>query len=169
MGIETHLHHEVLSVDPDARRVRVKDHDSGREFEDAYDALMIAVGCNSVAPKVPGADLPSVFYLKTMEDGLLLHEIARLPDVRHVAVVGGGYIGVEMAEALLHLGKSVTIIEAGSGCSPRLSRSFPSWPRRSWRKTACACWWAIGWRQSTSRATGAWCARAGRTSPATWW
>ena len=71
MGIETHLHHEVLSVDPDARRVRVKDHDSGREFEDAYDALMIAVGCNSVAPKVPGADLPSVFYLKTMEDGLL--------------------------------------------------------------------------------------------------
>lgn len=100
-------------MDAAAKRVRVRDNDSGREFEDSYDALMIAVGCDSVAPKVPGADLPSVFYLKTMEDGLLLREIARLKDVHHVAVVGGGYIGVEMTEALLHLGKTVTLIEAG--------------------------------------------------------
>lgn len=113
MRIDTFLHHEVLSVDAAAKRVRVRDNDSGREFEDSYDALMIAVGCDSVAPKVPGADLPSVFYLKTMEDGLLLREIARLKDVHHVAVVGGGYIGVEMTEALLHLGKTVTLIEAG--------------------------------------------------------
>ena len=87
MGIDTFLHHEVLSVDPAARRVRVRDNDSGREFEDTYDALMIAVGCDSVAPKVPGADLPSVFYLKTMEDGLLLREIARL---HGCAPCGGG-------------------------------------------------------------------------------
>lgn len=112
MRIETHLRHEVTQVNAQAKRVRVRDHDTGREFEDSYDVLMIAVGCNSVAPRIPGADLPSVFYLKTMEDGLLLHEIARLEDVRHVAVVGGGYIGVEMCEALLHLGKQVTLIEA---------------------------------------------------------
>ena len=76
MRIDTFLHHEVLSVDAAAKRVRVRDNDSGREFEDSYDALMIAVGCDSVAPKVPGADLPSVFYLKTMEDGLLLRDDA---------------------------------------------------------------------------------------------
>ena len=50
MRIDTFLHHEVLSVDAAAKRVRVRDNDSGREFEDSYDALMIAVGCDSVAP-----------------------------------------------------------------------------------------------------------------------
>ena len=113
MNIDCRLHHEVLRVDAAAKKVRVKDLSAGTEFEDSYDRLMIATGCNSVIPKLPGADLPSVFYLRSMEDGLLLREIAHLEGVRHVAVIGGGYIGVEMAEALVHLGKQVTLIEAG--------------------------------------------------------
>lgn len=120
MGIETHLHHEAIHVDPNAKRVTIRDLDSGRTFEDSYDVLMIGTGCNSVSPKIPGADSPSVFYLKTMEDGLLLREISRLKEVSHVAVVGGGYIGVEMCEALLNLGKKVTLIEGGT----RLLASF---------------------------------------------
>lgn len=120
MGIETHLHHEAIHVDAAAKRVTVQDLDTGRIFEDDYDVLMVAVGCNSVSPKIPGADLSSVFYLKTMEDGLLLKEIGRLADVDHVVVVGGGYIGVEMCEALLHLGKQVTLLEG----STRLLASF---------------------------------------------
>ena len=113
MKIDCRLHHEVLKVDPAAKKVRVRDLASGREFEDSYDRLMIAAGCNSVIPKFPGADLPSVFYLRSMEDGLLLREIAHLDAVHHVAVIGGGYIGVEVTEALVHLGKTVTMIEAG--------------------------------------------------------
>ena len=97
MGVQTFLRHEVLRVDARAGRVLVRDHDTGREFEDRYDALMIAVGCKSIAPPIPGADLPSVFCLKTMEDGLLLREIVRLPDVRHVAVIGGGPAGLAAA------------------------------------------------------------------------
>lgn len=120
MGIETHLFHEVTHVDPQKKTVTVRNLDTGNVFEDSYDVLMIGTGCNSVSPKIPGADSPFVFYLKTMEDGLLLHEITRLKDVAHVVVVGGGYIGVEMAEALLHLGKKVTLIEG----SPRLLASF---------------------------------------------
>ncbi len=120
MRIETHLFHEVTQVNPERKTVTVRNLDTGAVFEDAYDVLMVATGCNSVNPKIPGADSPAVFYLKTMEDGLLLHEILRLRDVARVAVVGGGYIGLEMAEALLHLGKDVTLIEAG----PRLLASF---------------------------------------------
>ena len=120
MRIETHLFHEVTRVDPERKTVTVRNLDTGAVFEDAYDVLMVATGCNSVNPEIPGADSPAVFYLKTMEDGLLLHEILRLRDVTRVAVVGGGYIGLEMAEALLHLGKDVTLIEAG----PRLLASF---------------------------------------------
>ena len=110
MRIDTFLHHEVLSVDAAAKRVRVRDNDSGREFEDSYDALMIAVGCDSVAPKVPGADLPSVFYLKTMEDGLLLHEILRLRDVTRVAVVGGGNVAMDAARCSKRLGAEVYVV-----------------------------------------------------------
>lgn len=111
MNIRAFLRHEVLAVDPKAKRVTVKNYDNGSQFEDGYDKLMIATGCQSVAPRIPGADLTSVFYLRTMEDGLLLHDVFRLPDVRHVTVIGGGYVGVEMVEALLHLGKQVTLVE----------------------------------------------------------
>ena len=112
MGIRTFLRHEALQVDPAGRRVQVKNHDTGEVFWDGYDTLMIGVGCDSVMPRVEGADLPSVFYVKTMEDGLLFEKIARLAGVSEVAIVGGGYIGVEMAEAMLHLNKKVTVIEA---------------------------------------------------------
>ena len=73
---------------------------------------MVAVGADSVMPQIEGADLPAVFYVKTMEDALLFEQIARLDGVNEVAIIGGGYIGVEMAEAMLSLGKQVTLIEA---------------------------------------------------------
>ncbi len=120
MEIETHLRHEVLSVDAKNRTVAVRDLETGREFEDRWDKLMIAVGCRSAAPPVPGYDLPAVFSLRSMEDGLLLHEIARLPGIRHVVIVGGGAIGVEMAEALTRLGKQITLLEGAE----RLLRPF---------------------------------------------
>ena len=112
MGIRTFLRHEAVQVDVPGKRVQVKNHDSGELFWDSYDTLMIGVGCETVMPNVPGADLPSVFYVKTMEDGLLFEKIAQLQGIGEVVIVGGGYIGVEMAEAMLHLGKKVTLIEA---------------------------------------------------------
>ena len=63
MRIETHLFHEVTRVDPERKTVTVRNLDTGAVFEDAYDVLMVATGCNSVNPKIPGADSPAVFYL----------------------------------------------------------------------------------------------------------
>ncbi len=111
-GIRTLLRHEALRADPANKKVQVKNHDTGEVFWDEYDVLMIAVGCDSVMPRIEGANLPSVFYVKTMEDGLLFEKIARLKGVNDVVIVGGGYIGVEMAEAMLSLGKKVTLVEA---------------------------------------------------------
>ncbi len=111
-GIKTRLRHEAVALDPRRKVVQIQDLDSGRTFEDNYDRLMIAVGCDSAVPKVPGADQPGVFYLKSMEDGLLLEKIVTMPGVESAVVVGGGYIGVEMAEALLERNLSVTLIEA---------------------------------------------------------
>jgi len=111
-GIRTFLRHEAIRLDAKQKKVEIKNHDTGETSWDGYDQLMIAVGCDSVMPRVDGADLPSVFYVKTMEDGLLFEKVARLPGVNDVVIVGGGYIGVEMAEAMLHLNKKVTLVEA---------------------------------------------------------
>ena len=113
MGIETRMHFEALRVDPKARRVLVRDLETRREEEDGYDALMIAVGANPVVPRIPGADGTGVFYLRSMEDGLFLREFVRAQGIRRVAIVGGGAIGCEMAEALTALGREVTVIEGG--------------------------------------------------------
>ena len=110
MRIETHLFHEVTRVDPERKTVTVRNLDTGAVFEDAYDVLMVATGCNSVNPKIPGADSPAVFYIKTMEDGLLLHEILRLRDVTRVAVVGGGDTACEEATYLASICRKVYMI-----------------------------------------------------------
>ncbi|NLV57623.1 MAG: CoA-disulfide reductase [Clostridiales bacterium] len=120
MGIETRLRHEAIRLDPREKRVQVKNHDTGDIFWEPYDVLMIGVGCDSAAPRVEGADLPFVFYVKTLEDGLLFERVVRLEGVDEAVIVGGGYIGVEMAEAMLRLGKKVTLVEAAD----RLLTSF---------------------------------------------
>ncbi len=111
MNIDVRLRCEVTRVDPAAKRITARALDTGEILEDGYDRLMIAVGAGPVMPKIPGADSAGVFYLRSMEDGLFLHEFVRLPEVRHVAVIGGGAIGVEMAEALVNLGRQVTLLE----------------------------------------------------------
>ncbi len=113
-GIRTHLQHEVLSVSPDKKTLTVRNLNSGETFEDSYDALMVSTGCTSVVPPIPGADNSGVFYIKTMEDGLLLQKVAAHPSVRRCVIIGGGYIGIEMTEAFLHLGKEVTVIEGAN-------------------------------------------------------
>lgn len=111
-GIKTHLFHEVLKVDVEKKQVIVKDIKNGNMFADSYDKLMIATGASSIIPPFPGAELMGVHVLKTLEDGIFLKEYAAVPDIKNVAIVGGGYIGIECAEAFLNLKKNVRIIEA---------------------------------------------------------
>ncbi|MCL1855250.1 MAG: CoA-disulfide reductase [Clostridia bacterium] len=119
-GIRTRLRHEALRVDVAAKRIQIKNHENGDVFWDDYDRLMIGVGGQSAVPKVKGSDIPSVFHVKTMEEGILLQKVVHLPGVDHVAIVGGGCIGVEMADVMRNLGKRVTVLEAAE----RLLTSF---------------------------------------------
>ncbi len=120
MGIESFLGHQVTAVDALNKTVTVKRLSDGAELKDTYDRLMIACGCNAVAPQVEGIDNPGVFFLHTMEDGLFFKEIVKSNAVEKLAVVGGGYVGVEMCEAFLALGKKVILIEG----SDRILNSF---------------------------------------------
>lgn len=114
MGIQPFLRHEVTSVNPEKKQVAVKDLESGREFTDTYDKLMIAVGADAVMPPFPGKDLLGIHPLKSLEDGIFLKEFGKMEKVNNVVIVGGGYIGVECAEAFLHMGKNVRMIETAS-------------------------------------------------------
>jgi len=119
-GIRTHLRHEVIRVAPERKQILIRDLERGRVFIDTYDKLMIAVGAAPVIPKVKGTDLAGVYVLKTMEDGLALKEAVSSPDVRDVVIVGGGYVGIETAEAMAQLGKRVRIVELAD----RILQSF---------------------------------------------
>ncbi|MDN5315047.1 MAG: hypothetical protein PWP10_3797 [Clostridiales bacterium] len=119
-GIETHLDHTVLSVNAKAKTVEIRNNGNGEVFQDRYDKLLIAVGCNSAIPPIKGIENEGVVFLKSMEDGLVLQQLATSKLTEECLIVGGGYIGVEMAEAFTALGKKVTLIES----APRILMPF---------------------------------------------
>ncbi|MBT2683365.1 CoA-disulfide reductase [Bacillus sp. ISL-37] len=109
-GIDARVFHEVQKVDTENRMVRGINHSNGETFSLPYDRLLIATGVSSVIPKWEGVKLPGIFSLKTIPDAKAIMEYLE-EDINNVTVIGGGYIGLEMAESFAELGKKVTIIE----------------------------------------------------------
>lgn len=107
-GIELVLDTTVTAVDPDARRLAVEGPDgSGARLD--YDRLVIGTGASSVRPPIEGIGLHGVHLLRTMHDVFAVNDL--LEDSRKVAVVGAGYIGMELADALTHRGLDVVLVE----------------------------------------------------------
>ncbi|MDG4828704.1 FAD-dependent oxidoreductase [Solwaraspora sp. WMMD1047] len=114
--IGVHLHHEVTGLDLDRREVVVRDlSDGGRERRERFDILVYAAGAVPVRPDWARTDAGGVFGVQTLDDGAALRAwLDRDPAPRQAVVIGGGYIGVEMAEAMIQRGLAVTLIEQGS-------------------------------------------------------
>jgi NADPH-dependent 2,4-dienoyl-CoA reductase/sulfur reductase-like enzyme len=109
-GIETHTHHEVVAVDATKKEVRVRDLDSEGEFSVAYDRLVLGTGGSAIRPPIAGADLEGSFVLRTVEDGIAIQDFLAQRRPSRAVIIGGGYIGVEAAEALVQRGLSCTIL-----------------------------------------------------------
>lgn len=107
--IDVRTRSEVIRIDREKQRVEIKDLDTGKVTFEAYDALVLSPGAEPVRPPIPGIDSPKVMTLRSMEN--MDHIIAALEGVSHATVVGGGYIGLEMAEALRKRKCAVTLIE----------------------------------------------------------
>ncbi|MFJ9124645.1 FAD-dependent oxidoreductase [Streptomyces sp. NPDC102340] len=105
---------EVTEIDVAGRRVRSRELDGGAEVWTSYDKLVIATGARPVRPDLPGIDAPGVHGVQTLDDGQALLDTLRATEGRHAVVVGAGYIGVEMAEALIHRGYEVTVVNRGA-------------------------------------------------------
>ncbi len=111
LGVPVQTRHEVIAIDVEAKRVRVRDLDTADERDEPFDVLVIGTGATPVRPELPGAQAAGVFGIQTIEDGIALHDWIEREHPRQAVVVGGGYIGLEMAEAMKHLDVDVTLIE----------------------------------------------------------
>lgn len=118
-GIDAKIQHEVTNVNPDLKEVSGINHKNGQTFKYSYDRLLIATGVSPVVPDWDGGHLQGIFTLKTIPDAKNIMN-ALDKDVKRVTVIGGGYIGLEMAESFVELGKEVTLIER----NPQLAKIF---------------------------------------------
>jgi len=109
--IDVRLHHEATAIDTSARIVTVRDRTRGTELDLSYDDLLIATGAQPVPPPVDGLDTPGVFGVQTLDDGQRILDAMAERAPRRAVVVGGGYIGLEMAEAMQLRGLDVTLVD----------------------------------------------------------
>lgn len=124
MGISCRLHHEVIKVIPDQKQVLIKDLTTGEIFSDFYDKLMVASGAPAIVPTFEGTELENIATLKTLDDGLRLKALLAKENIKKVAIVGGGYIGVEMSEALRAIGKETYVFQSGDRVLKPFDREF---------------------------------------------
>ena len=109
--IHMKVRHEVTAIHPEKKTVSVKNLETGAVFEEAYDKLLLSPGAKPVWPNLPGMDSDRLFTLRTVEDTLRIKEFVDRNKPRSAVMVGGGFIGLEVAENLRELGLEVTIVQ----------------------------------------------------------
>lgn len=105
------VRHEVTAIHAERNIVSVKNLETGAEFEERYDKLLLSPGAKPSLPPVPGTDIDRLFTLRTVEDTFLIKDYINKKNPRSVILAGGGFISLELAENLRHLGMEVTIIQ----------------------------------------------------------
>ncbi|WP_189889600.1 FAD-dependent oxidoreductase [Streptomyces xantholiticus] len=109
-AIDLRMRTEVTEIDVTGSRVHTRDVETGADSWTGYDKLVIATGARPIRPPLPGIDAPGVHGVQTLDDGQALLDTLARTEGRRAVVIGAGYIGVEMAEALLKHGYEVTIV-----------------------------------------------------------
>ncbi|MEZ6087721.1 MAG: FAD-dependent oxidoreductase [Pirellulaceae bacterium] len=100
----------VTKIDRPNKQVHVRNLEDGREYQESYDKLILSTGAAPLRPPLPGITLPSVHTLRDLSDADRLHQVA-IGSAKRAVIIGGGFIGIELAENLIHRGLDVTLVE----------------------------------------------------------
>jgi NADPH-dependent 2,4-dienoyl-CoA reductase/sulfur reductase-like enzyme/rhodanese-related sulfurtransferase len=125
--IDARVHHEVTRIDRARRVVEGTNLANGERFSLEYDKLILAPGAYPIIPKLDGIDSKNVFVLRNIEDTLALKSYLTERSPKRAVVVGAGFIGLEMVEALHDLGLQVTVVEKAPYALPALDREMSGW------------------------------------------
>jgi NADPH-dependent 2,4-dienoyl-CoA reductase/sulfur reductase-like enzyme/rhodanese-related sulfurtransferase len=128
--IEVRTGAEVVAIERPAGTIRVQDAATGAVTTEHYDALVLAPGAAPIRPNWPGVDLPGVFTLRTVPDSRAIRAWIEEEKPATAVVVGGGFIGLEMAENLVHRGLAVTIVELAQQVMPPLDVEMAEYARQ---------------------------------------
>lgn len=109
--VDVRVNNEVMSINPKEKTVTVKNHINGEKYDESYDKLVLSMGAEPVKPNIDGINSDKVFTLRNIPDTIKIKEHIEKNKPRSAAIVGGGFIGIEMAENLHRAGLSVTLIE----------------------------------------------------------
>ncbi|HJC12830.1 MAG TPA: FAD-dependent oxidoreductase [Candidatus Agathobaculum intestinigallinarum] len=109
--VDMRVRHEVTAIHPDRKTVSVKDLESGREFEENYDRLLLSPGAKPAQPRLPGVGMDKLFTLRTVEDTFRIKTYIENNHPKSTVLAGGGFISLELAENLRELGLEVTIVQ----------------------------------------------------------
>jgi NADPH-dependent 2,4-dienoyl-CoA reductase/sulfur reductase-like enzyme len=124
LNLEIRNRTEAIHIDPSAKQVGIRDLTDGTESTLSYDKLILAPGASPLRPPLPGIDHPAILTLRNLDDMDRIKTTASTVD--HVLVIGAGFIGLEMAEQLQHIGKRVTVVEMQAQVLPQLDPEMAS-------------------------------------------
>ncbi len=119
-NIDARINHEVLKIDRENKKVEVLNHNNGEKFWESYDKLIVATGGSSIKPQIPGIELGHIHNLWTVSDMDSIIEVVKDSDIKKAAVVGAGFVGLEMVEAFVDRGFEVTLIEKENQVLPAI-------------------------------------------------
>lgn len=120
VNINIHLRHRVAKIMPNLKQILVEDLDTNKAFKVSYDKLIIATGARPIIPNIKNVNLKNIFTVRKIEDGIAIKE--KVVKSKRAVIVGGGYIGVEMLEALVKQNLHVVLLEYGN----HIMRNFDS-------------------------------------------
>ena len=109
--VNMRVRHEVTALHPDRKTVSVKNLETGEEFEESYDKLLLSPGAKPTQPRLPGVGLEKLFTLRTVEDTFRIKDYINTHHPKSAVLAGGGFISLELAENLRELGLEVTIVQ----------------------------------------------------------
>ena len=122
--IDVRIGHEVVKIDPAKGNIAVRNLSTDEMFVETYDALLIATGARAILPPIPGIDSNRVFTLRSLADGHRIKNYIAKDRIKHVTIIGGGHIGLEMAEACRHLKLEVSMVVRGDQIAPSMDNDL---------------------------------------------